>query len=67
MDSRCMFVSTLETAGATLLRVDFNGDAQPVWHQPQATSTWGYPSPDGRHLAIMGASKDANVWVINNF
>jgi hypothetical protein len=40
-----MFVSTLETAGATLLRVDFNGDAQPVWHQPQATSTWGIRRP----------------------
>ncbi len=67
MDSRFMYVSTLEPGGASLLRVDLNGHAQPIWHQPQATFTWGYPSPDGCHLAIMGASTEANVWVINNF
>src|SRR5258708_14903688 len=67
MDSHFMYVSTLEPGVTSLLRVDLNGHAQPIWHQPQATFTWGYPSPDGRHLAIMGASTEANVWVINNF
>jgi len=62
-----LLISTLEPGGASLLRVDLNGHAQPIWRQPQATFTWGYPSPDGRDLAIMGASTEANVWVINNF
>jgi serine/threonine protein kinase len=66
-DSQSMFVSTLEPGGASVLHVDLNGDAQPVWQQPQSVFTWGFPSPDGRHLAILGSNSEANVWMINNF
>lgn len=66
-DSQSMFVSTLEPGGANLLHVDLNGDTQSVWQQSQVTETWGFPSPDGRHLAISGSSSEANVWLINNF
>jgi serine/threonine protein kinase len=67
MDSQSMFVSTLEPSGATVLHVGLNGDAQPVWHQPQSVFTWGLPSPDGRHLAILASNSEANVWMIGNF
>jgi len=43
-DSKGVFVATFGPGGATLLRIDLNGDAQPVWHQPQPTQTWGIPS-----------------------
>jgi serine/threonine protein kinase len=66
-DSQSMFVSTLEPGGANLLHVDLNGDTRPVWQQSQAIDTWGFPSPDGRHLAILGTSSEANVWTIGNF
>ena len=66
-DSQSMFVSTLEPGGANLLHVDLNGNTQTVWQQSQATDTWGSPSPDGRHLAILGTSSEANVWTIDNF
>ena len=66
-DSQNMFVSTFEPGGATLLRVALNGEASPVWHQPQPKTTWGFPSPDGRHLAIMGSNSESNVWIISNF
>ena len=66
-DSQSMFVSAVDPGGATLLRVMLNGDASPVWHQPQSKTTWGFPSPDGRHLAIMGGYKESNVWIISNF
>jgi len=66
-DSHGMFVSALEPGGATLLHVALNGDTQPVWQQPQSTFTWGFPSPDGRHLAILGANSESNVWMIGNF
>jgi len=62
-----MFVSTLEPGGAALLHVDLNGEARPNWRQPQSTVTWGLPSPDGRHLAILGSRSEANVWLIDNF
>ena len=66
-DSRSMFVSTKGAGRALLLHVGLNGDAQPIWQQPQITTLWGFPSPDGRHLAMLGASSEANVWLINNF
>jgi eukaryotic-like serine/threonine-protein kinase len=66
-DSQNVFVSTFEPGGATLLRVALNGQASPVWHQPQPKTTWGFPSPDGRHLAIMGGYTESNLWIINNF
>jgi len=66
-DSRSMFVSTIATGGAILVRVSFSGDAQPIWHRPQSTHAWGFPSPDGNHLAIMDSNTESNVWMINNF
>ena len=66
-DSQSMFVSTLEPDGATVLHVGLNGDVQPVWHQPQSAFTWGLPSPDRGHLAILGSNSEANVWMIGNF
>jgi hypothetical protein len=62
-----MFVSTLEPGGATVLHVDLGGNAQPVWQQSQSAFTWGLPSPDGRHLAILGSNSESNVWMIDNF
>jgi serine/threonine protein kinase/Tol biopolymer transport system component len=67
VDSKSMFVSTVQAGGSMLLRVAPNGDAQPIWEQQQSALTWGIPSPDGRHLAIIGASSEANVWMIGNF
>jgi len=66
-DSQSMFVSTLQPGGATLLHIGLNGDARPVWQQPRSPYAWGIPSPDGRHLALLGASSESNVWMIGNF
>jgi hypothetical protein len=67
IDSQSMFVSSTEPGASALLHVGLNGDAQPVWQQFQPKLRWGFPSPDGRHLAIMGTSSEANVWIIGNF
>ena len=67
MDSRSLFVSSREAGASTLLRVGLNGDAQPLWHQSQPVLRWGIPSPDERHVAIMGTSSEANAWMISNF
>jgi hypothetical protein len=50
-----------------LLNLTLNGDIQPLWRQPQPIPVWGFPSPDGRHLAILGGSSESNAWIINNF
>jgi serine/threonine protein kinase/Tol biopolymer transport system component len=67
IDSKSLYVSTQEPSGATLLHVSLSGEAQPIWHRPQSTHTWGFPSPDGSHLAILNSSSESNVWMINNF
>jgi serine/threonine protein kinase/Tol biopolymer transport system component len=67
IDSKGMFVSTVQPGSATLVRVALNGDARPIWKQRQSNLIWGIPSPDGRHLSIMGPYSEANVWMIDNF
>src|SRR5215469_3342699 len=67
IDSQSMFVSTLAPGGAILLHVSLSGEAQPIWHRPQSTHAWGFPSPDGSHLAILNSNSESNVWMINNF
>lgn len=70
-DSKSMFIGISGSAGATLLHVDLNGNARPIWQQPYPGQgdygTWGIPSPDARHLAVLGQSAEANVWMIDNF
>jgi hypothetical protein len=49
--------------------VDLEGRAQVIWQQemPYADVNWGIPSPDGRHLAVLGYTTQANVWLLENF
>lgn len=67
IDSQSLYVSALAPDGAILLHVSLSGEAKPIWHRPQSTHTWGFPSRDGRHLAILDANFDSNVWMIGNF
>jgi Tol biopolymer transport system component len=62
-------VSTSGSLGETLLYVDLEGRAQVIWQQkmPYSDENWGIPSPDGHHLAVLGYTTDANVWLLENF
>jgi Tol biopolymer transport system component len=65
-NSRSLFVSSLAPGGATLLHVDLDGNAEPVWQQARATSFRGFSSPDSRHLALASETLETNVWMIGN-
>ncbi len=68
-DGKLMFISSQSSNGPTLLSVDLEGNAHPLW-QPKGSLgswTWAIPSPDGQHLALMGATLDGNVWMIEDF
>ena len=67
LDSRSFFVGIEGTDSATLMKVNQNGNAQPIWHQPQRGVIWGTPSPDGRHFAMNSSASNKNVWLIDNF
>jgi DNA-binding winged helix-turn-helix (wHTH) protein/Tol biopolymer transport system component len=53
--------------GATLLRVDLQGNVQPLWEMKGGRFTWAIPSPDGRYLAVLGAASQRNTWMVENF
>lgn len=66
-DSKSVFVGTSSPQGATLLRVNLDGKATPIWQNLQPHEIWGVPSPDGKHIAMFGTSAESNVWMIDDF
>ena len=66
-DGKGFFASSQSPQGATLLHIDLEGNAQALWTQKGSFQTWGVPSPDGKSLAILGATIESNVWMIENF
>jgi Tol biopolymer transport system component len=66
-DNKGFYVGASSPRGATLLYIDLNGRASPVWDQKGSPMTWGVPSPDGGHLAILGYTVDSNAWLLENF
>jgi Tol biopolymer transport system component len=66
-DSRSLLVSSQSPTSATLLHVDLEGHATPLWDQRGAWRTWAISAPNGRELAIQGMTSSSNVWMIENF
>ena len=72
-DGKSLFVIAFSTKGVrpqgtewpSLLRFDFQGKVQVLRQQ----SEWldPIPSPDGRHLALLGQVTTRNVWMLENF
>jgi Tol biopolymer transport system component len=67
VDGRGFFTSNASGLASTELFVDLNGKAHSLWQQKSNLRTWGVPSPDGRHLALLGQEFNANMWMIENF
>jgi hypothetical protein len=65
-DGNGLFVATTL---CQLLYVDMEGRAEVLWQQgiTGRNLTWGVPSPDGRHLAMLGYTMDSNVWMLEGF
>jgi len=49
--------------------VDLEGRAEVLSQQRYlgVYETFGIPSPDGRHVALLGYTVDSNVWMLENF
>ena len=65
-DRKGLFVTSIG-ATARILYVDLQGHAYPLWELPAFSVSWAVPSPDGRHLAILGPTWDSNAWMLENF
>jgi Tol biopolymer transport system component len=66
-DGKGLFTSGPVERGSVLLYVDLQGNAHPLWEQRGSLATWAIPSPDGRHLALSGWTKNTNFWMLENF
>jgi eukaryotic-like serine/threonine-protein kinase len=66
-DGKSLFVSSQSPTSSTLLHVDLEGHATPLWDQRGSWRTWAIAAPNGRELAIQGTTSGSNVWMIENF
>jgi serine/threonine protein kinase len=66
-DGTGLFVSNGIQRGVVLLHVDLLGNAQVLWKNHGFNLTTARPSPDGRHLAILGSTGDNNIWMMESF
>jgi Tol biopolymer transport system component len=66
-DGRGFLVSSQSPTSSTLLHVDMEGRATPLWEQRGGWRTWAVAAPNGRNVAIMGMTSRGNVWMIENF
>ncbi len=73
-DGKALFISSAglinspsAPIGATLLRVDLEGNAQPIWDTSTGRASWGIASPDGKYLAIWEPALEGNIWRLDNF
>jgi serine/threonine protein kinase len=72
-DGKGLFIDNTTPQGMALTYSDLHGKTHQIWEQRGILaargllSTWGIASPDGRHLAINGASVSSNVWMLENF
>jgi len=66
-DSKSLFVSSQTPTSATLLHVDLEGHATPLWDQRGSWKTWAIAAPNGRYLAILGMTSSSNVWMIDDY
>jgi serine/threonine protein kinase/Tol biopolymer transport system component len=68
-DGKGLFVSANHWQRQQALFVDLHGRADVLvqrWY-PGMIGVWCTPSPDGRHLAMLGYTSDNNVWMLENF
>jgi eukaryotic-like serine/threonine-protein kinase len=66
-DGKGLFTSSYMERGSVLLSVDLQGNARLLWETKGGVGTYAVPSPDGRHVAMQGFTKDANLWMMENF
>ena len=59
------YVTAPSKSGSSLLKVDPTGKAQRLMQGSSLSDC--IPSPDGRHVVVMGQAITSNVWMLENF
>jgi hypothetical protein len=71
-DGKGFYAASRTADSSVLLYLDMQGTSRVVWEQKGTmgnlqAGTSGIPSPDGRHLAMMGYTYNANMWTLEDF
>jgi len=67
-DGKGLYCGSQSPQGSTLLYVDLQGNARPLWqHKGGGGDFSGVPSPDGRYLAIEAGALNSNIWMLEGF
>ena len=66
-DESGFYISAQSARGAALLHVDLQGEAHVLYEDQEGLLSSVQSSPDGRHLAFRKATRESNVWMIENF
>ena len=66
-DEKGLFVSRKGQQGDELLYLDFQGNATSLRKCVGSDACQGFPSPDGRHLAVSDRAQSNNMWMMENF
>jgi hypothetical protein len=66
-DGKALLISSRIQGQLALLHVDLQGNARVLSRPGGEETTIGIPSPDGRHLAILGWTENGNIWMMENF
>jgi hypothetical protein len=66
-DGKGFYVYSPTARASVLLHVDLEGNAHVLWEELAGLQTSAIPSPDGRHIVILGGIVNSNVWMMENF
>jgi hypothetical protein len=66
-DAKGLFVPSLTPGGASLLYVSLHGEVHVIRENRGGNYSPGLPSPDGRHIAMVGTATNSNMWLMENF
>jgi VCBS repeat-containing protein len=62
-----LLVSSRIPGASVLLHVDLAGNSRQLWKKDGGIGTFGIPSPDGRHLAMLSWTLNSNIWEMEKF
>jgi Tol biopolymer transport system component len=67
-DGKGFYYGASSPQGGTLLYVDLDGNARPLWRSKNfGARISAVPSPDGRYLAIVDTLTNSNAWLLEGF
>ena len=66
-DGRGLFVPSVAHGEASLLHVNLQGEIHVLRRNPDGDYSAGAPSPDGKHIVVVGTEHHRNFWMMEKF